>query len=109
MHLRDGLIPRYAEFVYNGHWFTPEREALQALIDEAQKNVTGTARVKLYKGNASIAGRRSANSLYDRMIASFEEAGGYQQADAEGFIRLGGLRLRALARVDAGGPGKASR
>jgi argininosuccinate synthase len=100
MHLRDGLIPRYAEFVYNGHWFTPEREALQALIDDAQKNVTGIARLKLYKGSASIAGRRSANSLYDPMIASFEEAGGYQQADAEGFIRLAGLRLRALARID---------
>jgi len=100
MHLRDGLIPRYAEFVYNGHWFTPEREALQALIDDAQKNVTGTARLKLYKGNAWIAGRRSDNSLYDPTIASFEEAGGYQQADAEGFIRLGGLRLRALARID---------
>jgi argininosuccinate synthase len=100
MHLRDGLIPRYAEFVYNGHWFTPEREALQALIDDAQKNVTGMARLKLYKGSASIAGRRSANSLYDPMMASFEEAGGYQQADAEGFIRLAGLRLRALARID---------
>jgi argininosuccinate synthase len=101
MHLRDGLIPRYAEFVYNGHWFTPEREALQALIDDAQKNVTGMARLKLYKGSASIAGRRSANSLYDPMIASFEEAGGYQQADAEGFIRLAGLRLCALAKIDA--------
>ncbi|HVN88508.1 MAG TPA: argininosuccinate synthase [Candidatus Binataceae bacterium] len=100
MHLRDGLIPRYAEFVYNGHWFTPEREALQALIDDAQRNVTGTARLKLYKGNAWIAGRRSDNSLYDPTIASFEEAGGYQQADAEGFIRLGSLRLRALARID---------
>jgi argininosuccinate synthase len=100
MHLRDGLIPRYAEFVYNGHWFTPEREALQALIDDAQKNVSGTARVKLYKGSAAIVGRRSANSLYDPAIASFEEPGGYQQVDAEGFIRLNGLRLRALARVD---------
>jgi argininosuccinate synthase len=100
MHLRDGLIPRYAEFVYNGHWFTPEREALQTLIDDTQKNVTGVARLKLYKGNAWIAGRRSDNSLYDPMIASFEETGGYRQADAEGFIRLGALRLRALARID---------
>jgi argininosuccinate synthase len=100
MHLRDGLIPRYAEFVYNGHWFTPEREALQALMNDAQKNVAGTARLKLFKGNVWIAGRRSQNSLYDPTIASFEEAGGYQQADAEGFIRLGGLRLRALARID---------
>ena len=100
MHLRDGLISRYAEFVYNGHWFTPEREALQALMDDAQKNVAGTARLKLFKGNVWIAGRRSGNSLYDPTIASFEEAGGYNQADAEGFIRLGGLRLRALARID---------
>jgi len=99
-HLRDGLVPRYAEFVYNGHWFTPEREALQALMDDAQKNVAGTARLKLFKGNVWIAGRRSQNSLYDPTIASFEKAGGYQQADAEGFIRLGGLRLRALARID---------
>ncbi len=100
MHLRDSLIPRYAEMVYNGHWFAPEREGLQALIDDAQKNVTGVARLKLYKGSVSIAGRRSVNSLYDPAIASFEEAGGYQQADAEGFIRLASLRLKALARID---------
>ena len=98
MHLRDSLIPRYAEMVYYGYWFAPEREALQALIDEAQKNVNGTARLKLYKGSVSIAGRRSPNSLYNPQLASFEEAGGYQQADAEGFIRLSGLRLRALTR-----------
>jgi argininosuccinate synthase len=106
MHLRDGLVPRYAEFVYNGHWFTPEREALQALMDSAQNNVSGTARLKLYKGHATIVGRRSANSLYDPALASFEEAGGYQQADAEGFIRLGALRLRALARIDERERGK---
>jgi argininosuccinate synthase len=100
MHLRDGLIPRYAEFVYNGHWFTPEREALQTLMDATQHNVSGTARLKLYKGGVSIVGRRSNNSLYDPTIASFEEAGGYQQADAEGFIRLASLRLRALTRID---------
>jgi len=100
MHLRDGLVSRYAEMVYNGHWFAPEREALQALIDDTQKNVTGVARLKLYKGGAWIAGRKSPNSLYDPAIASFEEAGGYRQADAEGFIRLGSLRLRALARVN---------
>jgi argininosuccinate synthase len=98
-HLRDGLIPRYAEMVYNGHWFAPERESLQALIDDAQKNVSGVARLKLYKGGVWIAGRRSPNSLYDPAIASFDEAGGYRQADAEGFIRLGALRLRALARL----------
>jgi argininosuccinate synthase len=100
MHLRDSLISRYAEMVYYGHWFAPERESLQALIDETQKNVSGVARLKLYKGGVWIAGRKSANSLYDPAIASFEEAGGYQQADAEGFIRLSALRLRALARLD---------
>ncbi|MGH7915893.1 MAG: argininosuccinate synthase [Candidatus Binataceae bacterium] len=100
MHLRDGLIPRYAEMVYNGYWFAPERESLQALLDDTQKNVSGTARLKLYKGGVWIAGRRSPNSLYDPMLASFDEAGGYQQADAEGFIRLGALRLRALARLE---------
>jgi argininosuccinate synthase len=100
MHLRDGLTPRYAEMVYNGHWFAPERESLQALIDDTQKNVTGLARLKLFKGGVWIAGRKSPNSLYDPAIASFEEAGGYDQGDAEGFIRLGALRLRALARLD---------
>ncbi len=100
MHLRDGLTPRYAEMVYNGHWFAPERESLQALIDDTQKNVTGVARLKLFKGGVWIAGRKSPNSLYDPAIASFEEAGGYDQGDAEGFIRLGALRLRALARLD---------
>ena len=99
MHLRDSLISRYAEMVYYGHWFAPERESLQALIDETQKNVSGTARLKLYKGSVTIVGRKSSNSLYDPAIASFEEAGGYRQADAEGFIRLGALRLRALARI----------
>jgi len=99
MHLRDSLISRYAEMVYYGHWFAPERESLQALVDETQKNVSGVARLKLYKGGVWIAGRKSANSLYDPAIASFEEAGGYQQADAEGFIRLSALRLRALARL----------
>ncbi len=100
LHLRDSLIPRYAEMVYNGYWFAPERESLQSLIDEAQRNVEGVARIKLFKGNATIAGRKSPKSLYDAKIASFEEAGGYQQADAEGFIRLSGMRLRALAKVE---------
>ncbi|HVC43849.1 MAG TPA: argininosuccinate synthase [Candidatus Binataceae bacterium] len=100
MHLRDGLTPRYAEMVYNGHWFAPEREALQSLIDDSQKNVSGVARLKLFKGGVWIAGRKSPNSLYDSAIASFEEAGGYNQADAEGFIRLGALRLRAQARLE---------
>jgi argininosuccinate synthase len=100
MHMRDGLTPRYAEMVYNGHWFAPERESLQALVDDTQKNITGVARLKLFKGGVWIAGRKSPNSLYDPAIASFEEAGGYDQGDAEGFIRLGALRLRALARLD---------
>ena len=94
VHLRDGLIPRYAEMVYYGTWFAPEREMLQAAIDEAQKPVTGTARIKLYKGNATVAGRRADKSLFDPGIASFEEAGGYRQSDATGFISLNGLRLR---------------
>ncbi len=99
LHLCDSLIPRYAEMVYNGQWFAPEREALQALVDRAQQSVTGTARLKLYKGAVWIAGRRSPNSLYDPALASFEEAGGYRQADADGFIRLNSMRLRALARL----------
>ena len=100
LHLRDSLIPRYAEMVYNGYWFAPERESLQSLIDDAQRNVDGVARIKLFKGNATIGGRKSPKSLYDSKIASFEEAGGYQQADAEGFLRLSGMRLRALAKVE---------
>jgi len=100
LHLRDSLIPRYAEMVYNGYWFAPERESLQSLIDDAQRNVEGVARLKLYKGNVTIAGRKSPKSLYDSRIASFEEAGGYEQSDATGFIRLSGMRLRALAKVE---------
>ena len=103
MHLRDSLIPRYAEMVYYGYWFAPEREALQALVDDTQKNVNGIARLKMFKGGVWIAGRKSPNSLYDQKIASFEEAGGYNQADAEGFIRLAGVRLRAWARATAKG------
>jgi argininosuccinate synthase len=94
LHLRDSLIPRYAEMVYYGYWFAPEREMLQAAIDEAQKPVTGTARVKLYKGNAMVVGRKAPRSLFDPGVASFEEAGGYRQSDATGFISLSGLRLR---------------
>ena len=101
-HLRDSLVPRYAEMVYYGYWFAPEREALQALVDEAQRHVNGTARLKLYKGSVTIAGRKSPNSLYDPAIASMDEAGGYEQSDATGFIRLAGTRLRALARAQDG-------
>ncbi len=94
VHLRDSLIPRYAEMVYYGYWFAPEREMLQAAIDESQKNVTGTVRLKLYKGNVMVVGRKSDRTLYNPEVASFEESGEYQQADAEGFIRLNSLRLR---------------
>ena len=99
LHLCDSLMPRYAEMVYNGQWFAPERDAMQALVDCGQQRVTGFARVKLFKGSVSIAGRRSPNSLYDSRLASFDEAGGYNQADAGGFIRLNSTRLRALASV----------
>lgn len=99
MHLRDSLIPRYAGMVYDGFWFAPEREMLQAAIDECQKAVTGTARLKLYKGHITTVGRKAEKSLYDPDIASFDEAGGYRQADATGFISLAGLRLRTRARA----------
>lgn len=94
MRLRDSLIPRYAEMIYYGYWFSPEREVLQGAIDAAQRNVNGTARLKLYKGNVVVAGRKSDFSLYDRNVATFEQDTVYQQADAEGFIRLNALRLR---------------
>jgi argininosuccinate synthase len=97
MHLRDSLIPRYAEMVYYGYWFAPEREVLQAAIDEAQKHVAGTVRLKLYKGNVIVAGRKSDRSLYNPEVATFEAGGDYRQADAEGFIRLNALRLRLRA------------
>jgi argininosuccinate synthase len=94
LRLRDSLVPRYAEMIYYGYWFAPEREVLQQTIDAAQANVTGSARLKLYKGAAHVAGRKSDLSLYDTNIATFEEGSGYNQADAEGFIRLNALRLR---------------
>lgn len=94
MHIRDGLIPRYADMIYNGYWFAPEREMLQTLIDEAQKNVNGVVRIKLYKGNCIVVGRMSRSSLYDADFATFEEDEVYRQKDAEGFIRLNGLRLK---------------
>jgi len=98
MRIRDGLIPRYSDMIYNGYWFSPEREMLQALIDDTQKNVAGVVRLKLYKGNCIVAGRRSQVSLYDPDFATFEEDEVYRQADAEGFIRLNGLRLK-IARL----------
>jgi argininosuccinate synthase len=100
MHLRDGLIPRYAEMVYYGYWFSPERRLLQVTIDESQRTVTGTVRLKLYKGNVIVAGRKSAQSLYDPEVATFEADAVYRQADAEGFIRLNALRLRIRALVE---------
>ncbi|MES9976360.1 MAG: argininosuccinate synthase [Candidatus Thiodiazotropha sp.] len=98
-HMKDELMPRYAKLVYNGYWFTPEREMLQAAIDHTQQVVNGVVRVKLYKGNVDIVGRRSnTNSLFDESIATFEDdAGAYNQQDAEGFIKLNALRLRVAA------------
>ena len=102
-HLKDELMPKYAELIYNGFWFSPEREMLQAAIDHSQAKVSGTVRLKLYKGLASIVGRKSANSLYSERHVTFEDdAGAYDQKDAAGFIRLNALRLRLLARRDLG-------
>jgi len=99
LHLRDSLIPRYAEMVYYGYWFAPEREMLQAAIDHAQQAVSGTARLKLYKGSATVVGRKSPQSLYRTDIATFEADSVYRQADAEGFIRLNALRLKTRKSV----------
>ncbi|HEY1606718.1 MAG TPA: argininosuccinate synthase [Allosphingosinicella sp.] len=104
MHLKDELMPRYAELIYNGFWFSPEREMLQAAIDHSQRHVSGIVRVKLYKGNATVIGRTSPQSLYDQDLVTFEEgSGGYDQRDAAGFIRLNALRLRIGARRDRRG------
>ena len=98
-HLKDELMPRYASLIYNGYWWSPERVALQALIDETQKPVNGVVRLKLYKGAVTVLGRRSPDSLYDEGIATFEDDhGGYRQEDATGFIRLNALRLRMGAK-----------
>ncbi len=99
-HLKDELMPKYADMIYNGYWWSPEREALQALIDHTQEVVNGTVRMKLYKGNIIVAGRKSeTNSLFDEDIATFEEdEGAYDHKDAEGFIKLNALRLRVAAR-----------
>jgi len=103
MHLRDSLIPKYSEFVYNGFWFSPEREALQALVSETQRQVTGSVRLKLYKGNLIVAGRKSPKTLYDSKIATMEgEASLYDQSDATGFIRLNALRLKLRAARGSG-------
>ena len=97
-HLKDELMPKYASLIYNGYWWSPERQMLQTLIDESQENVNGDVRVKLYKGAVDVVGRRSEQSLFDEKIATFEEdAGAYDQQDAEGFIKLNALRLRIAA------------
>ncbi len=106
MHLRDELIPKYSTLVYNGYWFSPEREALQALVTETQKNVTGVVRLKLYKGNIIVVGRKSPVSLYDPEIATMEGGeAAYNQSDATGFIRLNALRLKVRAALKSKGRG----
>jgi len=97
-HLKDELMPRYAELIYNGYWWSPERTMLQTLIDESQKKVSGTVRIKLYKGSATVAGRKSPVSLYSQQHVTFEEDSVYNQKDAEGFIKLNALRLRLLGK-----------
>ena len=100
-HLKDEIMPKYAELIYNGYWFSPEREMLQALIDKSQERVSGTVRLKLYKGHASTVARRSENSLYSEEHVTFEDdAGAYDQKDAAGFIKLNALRLRLLRKRD---------
>ncbi len=103
MHLKDELMPKYATLIYNGYWWSPEREALQTLIDNTQKSVNGIVRLKLFKGNTSIVGRKSdTDSLFDETIATFEDdAGAYDQKDADGFIKLNALRLKILARKNS--------
>jgi argininosuccinate synthase len=100
-HLKDELAPRYAELIYNGFWFSPEREMLQAAIDHSQEKVAGTVRLKLYKGSVSVVGRKSPNTLYSEKVVTFEDdQGAYDQRDAAGFIKLNALRLRLLGRRD---------
>jgi argininosuccinate synthase len=103
-HLKDELMPRYAELIYYGFWFSPEREMLQAAIDHSQAKVEGTVRLKLFKGATHVTGRKSPQSLYSEKIVTFEDdAGAYDQKDAQGFIKLNALRLRLLARRDRSG------
>ena len=104
MHLKDELAVKYAQMIYNGFWFAPEREMLQAAIDFSQQKVSGTVRIKLYKGNTTVIGRESANSLYDQDLVTFEEGiQAYDHNDAAGFIKLNALRLRVLAKRDRKG------
>jgi argininosuccinate synthase len=99
MHLRDSLIPKYSELIYYGYWFTPEREALQDFIDSSQKGVTGTVKLKLYKGNCVVLGRKAPKSLYRPELATFEAEDVYDQKDAEGFIKLNALRLKLRSKI----------
>jgi argininosuccinate synthase len=99
LHLRDSLIPKYSEMVYYGFWFSPERKALQTLIDNCQVGVTGTVRLKLYKGNCIVVGRKAPKSLYNPELATFEAETIYNQQDAEGFIKLNALRLAQNKKV----------
>jgi argininosuccinate synthase len=101
-HLKDELMPRYAELIYNGFWFSPERRMLQALIDQSQEKVAGTVRLKLYKGSVTVVGRKSPNTLYSLQHVTFEEDAVYDQRDAAGFIKLNALRLRLLGQRDSG-------
>ncbi len=103
LHLRDSLVPRYAEMIYYGFWFSPEREAVQGLIDAVQRDVTGTVRLKLYKGTVTVAGRKSPRSLYRTDFVTFEADQVYRQRDAEGFINLNALRLKIRALRDHAG------
>jgi len=97
-HLKDELMPRYASLIYNGYWWSPERRMLQTMIDESQRFVSGVVRVKLYKGNVIVVGRKSENSLFDSRMATFDDdQGAYNQKDAEGFIKLNALRMRIAA------------
>jgi argininosuccinate synthase len=109
-HLKDELMPKYAELIYYGFWYSPEREMLQALIDKSQENVTGTVRLKLYKGNTAVVGRKSPKSLYSMKTVTFEEdQGAYDQRDAEGFIKLNALRLRLRATGQGTPAGRGAR
>ena len=101
MHLKDELMPKYASLIYNGFWFAPEREMLQAAIDQSQEHVSGRVTLKLYKGNVTVIGRSSPHSLYDQDLVTFEEGtGSYDHRDAAGFIKLNALRLRTIAQRD---------
>jgi argininosuccinate synthase len=103
LHLRDSLVPRYAEMIYYGFWYAPERQALQGFMDECAREVTGTVRLKLYKGNVTVTGRQAPHSLYRPEFATFEADSVYRQRDAEGFIHLNALRLRIRALRDRPG------